>query len=57
MARDEIYKQSAGSKKSGKKYKDIIKNGEFCLMICFEIVGKKSDRRVGVSWSEEIDGL
>jgi hypothetical protein len=29
MARDEIQKQSAGSKKRGRKYKDIIKNGEF----------------------------
>jgi hypothetical protein len=33
MARDEMQKQSAGSKKRYQKYKRIIKNGEFCLMI------------------------
>jgi hypothetical protein len=44
MAREEIQTQSAESKKKGKKYKDIIKNAEFCLMICFEIEGKKGER-------------
>ena len=43
MVRDGIQKQSTGSKKIGRKYKDIIKNGEFCLMICFEIERKKID--------------
>jgi hypothetical protein len=43
MARDEIQKQSAVPKKRGRKYKNIIKNGEFCLMICFEIERKKID--------------
>ena len=37
MARDEIQKQSAGSKKRYRKYKEIIKNGELCLMISIEI--------------------
>jgi hypothetical protein len=41
MVRDEIQKQSAGSKKRWRKYKKIIKNGEFCLLICIEIVRKK----------------
>jgi hypothetical protein len=35
--RDEIQKQSAESKKRARKYKDIIKNGELCLMISIEI--------------------
>jgi hypothetical protein len=38
MVRDGIQKQSTGSKKRGRKYKNIIKNGKFCLMICDEIV-------------------
>ena len=33
MARDEIQKQSTGSKKKGKKYKNIIKNDKFCRLI------------------------
>jgi hypothetical protein len=41
MARDEIQKQSAGSKKKGRKYKDIIKNSEFCLLIYYEIEREK----------------
>jgi hypothetical protein len=43
MARDEIQKQSAESKKRGRKYKNIIKNSKFCPMICYEIECKKID--------------
>jgi hypothetical protein len=43
MARDAIEKQSAESKKRDRKYKDIIKNGEFSLMICFELEGKRRE--------------
>jgi hypothetical protein len=37
MARDEIQKQSAESKKRGWKYKNIIKNGEFRRTISIEV--------------------
>jgi hypothetical protein len=41
MARDEIQMQSTRSKKRGWKYKDIIKNGEFCRIISIEVMRNK----------------
>jgi hypothetical protein len=41
MARDEIQKQSAESKKKDEKYKDIIKNGEYCRTIFIRVTRNK----------------
>jgi hypothetical protein len=41
--RDEIQKQSAGSKKEGREYKNFIKNGELCLMISIGITREKHE--------------
>jgi hypothetical protein len=41
MARDEIQKQSAGSKKRCRKYKNIIKNSEFCRTISIGVMQNK----------------
>jgi hypothetical protein len=41
MVRDEIQKQSAGSKKRWRKYKKIIKNDEFCNTISIGVMRNK----------------
>jgi len=54
MIREKAEKQSGDSKKRGDNYKNIIKNGDFYLVIYFEIVCEKSKRCKSISWNKEI---